>query len=66
MSGWLILYLPAFLMSAGTLSSAITATAPESSATAACSGSTTSMMTSLLYSSKTFQKVASSTEFVEV
>ena len=45
-SGWLILATPPSLrMSAGTLSRAITATAPESSAIAAWSGLTTSMMT---------------------
>ena len=36
---------PAARMSAGTRSSAITATAPASSAILACSGVTTSMMT---------------------
>ena len=36
---------PCALMSAGTRSSAITATAPASSAMRACSGVTTSMMT---------------------
>src|SRR3712207_2121354 len=45
-SGSLILATPpCALMSAGTLSSAITATAPASSATLACSALTTSMMT---------------------
>ena len=46
MSGSLILATPPWArMSAGTRSSAITATAPASSAIFACSGVTTSMMT---------------------
>ncbi len=45
-AGWLIRATPpAARMSAGIRSSAITATAPASSATFACSGVTTSMMT---------------------